>query len=136
MRLGLDVLSDLGRGGPARREVRGPGDQEIAVRNADKNQRCVQGLTDAPHELRQQERLKAWLAIVKKAKWQNPPDMQKSFPKADPTKVKSGKTVYIFNIRRNEFRLVCAIHFDRPKVFLLRFMTHAEYEKSDWKNDL
>ena len=85
---------------------------------------------------RAKEQLEAWYAIVKEAKWQHPPDMQKSFPKADPTKVKSGKTVYIFNIRRNEFRLVCAIHFDRQKVFLLRFMTHAEYEKGDWKNEL
>jgi len=85
---------------------------------------------------RAKERLEAWLAIVKKAKWRHPPDMLKSFPKADPVKVKSGKTVYVFNIRQNEYRLVCAVHFDRPKVFLLRFLTHAEYEEGDWKNEL
>jgi mRNA interferase HigB len=85
---------------------------------------------------RAKERLEAWLAVVKKAIRRHPPDMLKSFPKADPVKVKSGKIAYVYNILGNEYRLVCAVHFDRSKVFLLRFMTHAEYEKGDWKNEL
>jgi mRNA-degrading endonuclease HigB of HigAB toxin-antitoxin module len=32
-------------------------------------------------------------------------------------KVKSGHTVYVFNIRRNEFRLVVAVHFNHQRVY-------------------
>jgi mRNA-degrading endonuclease HigB of HigAB toxin-antitoxin module len=55
----------------------------------------------------------------------------------DPVKVKSGKPhVYLFNILRNEYRLICAVHFNTGKVFTLRFMKHTEYEKGAWKNEL
>jgi len=82
------------------------------------------------------ERLEAWVAIVKGSKWTHPPDMLKTFPSADPATVKSGKTVYVFNIRQNEYRLICAVHFKTKIVFTLRFMKHKEYEKGAWKNEL
>lgn len=62
--------------------------------------------------------------------------MKNTFPSVDPVKVRSGKTVYVFNIRQNEFRLVCAVHFNKGKVFTLRLMTHKEYDQEDWKNEL
>jgi mRNA interferase HigB len=40
------------------------------------------------------------------------------------------------NICGNEFRLIAAIHFNRQLVFLLRFLTHAEYSKEKWKEEL
>ena len=52
-------------------------------------------------------------------------------------KVKSGKPhVYVLNILKNEYRLMCAVHFNTGKVFTLRFMKHTEYEKGAWKNEL
>ena len=66
----------------------------------------------------------------------HPPDKKKTFPSVDPVKVKSGRTVYVFNIRQNEFRLVCAVHFNTGNVYTLRFMTHKEYQEGDCKNDL
>jgi mRNA interferase HigB len=50
--------------------------------------------------------------------------------------VKSGKTAWVFNIHGNDFRLIAAIHFDRQVVYTLRFMTHAEYSKNQWKETL
>ena len=50
--------------------------------------------------------------------------------------MKIGKMVTVFNIRRGDFRLVTAIHFNRGKVFVLRFLTHAEYSKQAWKETL
>ena len=50
--------------------------------------------------------------------------------------MKSGRTVCIFNIRRNEYRLIAAVHFNRQIVFTLRFLTHAEYALAQWKNEL
>ena len=63
-------------------------------------------------------------------------DARKTFPHADQVKVKSGRTVTVFNVRGNEFRLITAIHYDRRKVFVLNFLTHAEYSKDTWKNRL
>jgi mRNA interferase HigB len=80
--------------------------------------------------------LEAWMAIVEDAHWLHPPDMLKNFPKADPVTVESGRKVYVFNIRQNEYRLVCAIHFETGIVFTLRFMKHQEYEKGAWKSEL
>lgn len=85
---------------------------------------------------RAKDRLESWRTITESATWSHAPDMKTAFPSADPVKVKSGRTVYIFNIRQNEFRLVCAVHFNTGKVFALRFMTHNEYQKGDWKNEL
>jgi mRNA interferase HigB len=42
----------------------------------------------------------------------------------------------VFNICGNKYRLICAMHFNTGKVFLLRFLTHAEYDKDQWKDQL
>jgi mRNA interferase HigB len=51
-------------------------------------------------------------------------------------RVASGNPVVVFNVCGNHFRLVCAIHYNNGKVFLLRFLTHAEYDKNRWKDEL
>jgi len=33
-------------------------------------------------------------------------------------------------------RRLIAAHFNRQTIFTLRFMTHAEYSKDHWKNEL
>ena len=80
--------------------------------------------------------LQRWTEIVLAAAWRNPVEMKQAVTTADPVKVRSGKTVYVFNIRRNEFRLIAAFHFDRQRAFTLRFMTHAEYDLNLWKIEL
>jgi mRNA interferase HigB len=50
--------------------------------------------------------------------------------------VKSKRVVTVFNVRGNHFRLVVAFHFKSQKVFTLRFMTHAEYDRNHWKSEL
>jgi mRNA interferase HigB len=85
---------------------------------------------------RAKDGLEAWMTIVKGSEWSRPPNMLKTFPSADPVTVKSGKTVYVFNIRQNEYRLICAVHFKTKIGFTLRFMIHKEYSKGAWKNEL
>jgi mRNA interferase HigB len=80
--------------------------------------------------------LASWMAVVRRARWKTTADFKKAFHDVDPVKVRSGRTVYICNIRRNEYRLIIAVHFNVGKVFTLRFFTHKEYEKTDWKNEL
>ncbi len=80
--------------------------------------------------------LTVWIALVRAAQWQNPVALKHTFPDVDPIRVKSKNTVYVFNVRRNEFRIVAAVHFNRHRVYTLRFMTHAEYERQNWKEEL
>jgi len=77
-----------------------------------------------------------WEKTVMAASWQTPADVKQSFNDVDPAKVKSGKTVYVFNIQRNEHRLIAAIHFNSGMVYVLRLMTHKEYDRNRWKDEL
>ncbi len=80
--------------------------------------------------------LEDWGRLTLAAAWKNLVDTRKTFPHADQVKVKSGRTVTIFSVCGNDFRLVTAIHYDRGKVFALNFLTHAEYSKDTWKSRL
>lgn len=42
----------------------------------------------------------------------------------------------IFDIGGNKFRLIAAIHYNTGKVFVLRVLTHKEYDAERWKDQL
>jgi mRNA interferase HigB len=77
-----------------------------------------------------------WRKTVRAATWRNLVDVRRSYPATDTVKVRSGRQVLVFNIRRNDYRLIVAVHFNRQIVYTLRFMTHAEYSKDRWKEAL
>ncbi len=69
----------------------------------------------------------AWRAIAEVAQWTQPADVKTSHPKASI--LKSGRVV--FNIKANDFRLICAVD-DRTGIVLIRFFgSHAEYDQID-----
>ena len=76
------------------------------------------------------------MRIVRAARWTAPAELRTAFCDADPVRVRSGHTVWVFNICRNDFRLIVAVHFDARCVFTLRFLSHAEYDKNRWKEEL
>ena len=80
--------------------------------------------------------LDAWRKFVKTAAWRNLVDVRRTYPDTDAVKVRSGRRVLVFNIRRNDYRLIVAAHFNRQIVYTLRFLTHAEYSKGRWKDTL
>jgi mRNA interferase HigB len=80
--------------------------------------------------------LDAWRKFVKTAAWRNLVDVRQTYPETDGVKVRSGRQVLVFNIRRNDYRLIVAAHFNRQIVYTLRFMTHAENSKDRWKDTL
>jgi mRNA interferase HigB len=80
--------------------------------------------------------LQQWERLAVAAAWNNLLDTRRTFPHADQVKVASGRTVTVFNIGGNDFRLITAIHYDRQKVFILNLLTHAEYSKDTWKKRL
>jgi mRNA interferase HigB len=80
--------------------------------------------------------LLTFLERAEAAIWADILDMRRVYPHADAVKVGSGKNVIVFNVCGNKYRLITAMHFDRAKVYILRFMTHAEYGKEFWKDQL
>ena len=80
--------------------------------------------------------LSNWMEVVQAAKWASFADIRQTFGSADQVKVASERTVIIFNIAGNRFRLIAAVHYGTGIVFALRFLTHAEYSKDKWKNEL
>ena len=80
--------------------------------------------------------LDAWRIVVKAAEWKNIAEPRLTYPSADPVKVQSGRTVTVFNVCGNDYRLITAIHYDRQRVYTLEFLTHAEYGKNNWKKNL
>ena len=80
--------------------------------------------------------LERWRQVAEAADWKTPEDVRKSWKSADFVRMASGRTVVVFNVGGNNFRLIVAIHYDRHKVFILRFYPHHEYSKEHWKHEL
>jgi len=77
-----------------------------------------------------------WYKVTKAAKWRNLGDTRSTFGHADIVRVGSGRTVVAYNIGGNKYRLITAIHFDRETVYVLRVLTHKEYTRGKWKEEL
>lgn len=77
--------------------------------------------------------LETWMRLALAARWTSLAEARRTFPHADQVRVRSGRNVTIFNIAGNKFRLVTAIHYDRQRIFILNFLTHADYDKNHWK---
>ena len=65
-------------------------------------------------------------------------DVRATFGQTDQVKVRSGQTVCVFDIGGNKFRLVAFVSYRKAKVYVLRVMTHKEYDKGrqQWKDAL
>jgi len=69
----------------------------------------------------------AWRAIAETADWRQPADVKKSHPKSSI--LKSGRVV--FNIKANDFRLICLVDYPAGIVMIRFFGSHAEYDQID-----
>jgi mRNA interferase HigB len=77
-----------------------------------------------------QPSLRAWLKLTSKTSWDDLVQTRKTFPSADLV-----GNLTIFNVAGNNFRLITYIDYERKKVFIREFLTHAEYDKGNWKRD-
>lgn len=76
--------------------------------------------------------LRAWHAHVSShsVDWKSWPDVKSTFGNASLV----GDCV-VFNIGGNKYRLVARILYASHKVFVLKVMTHKEYDEPQWKAD-
>jgi mRNA interferase HigB len=72
--------------------------------------------------------LRTWYRIAAKAQWQHIEDVRGDFPTADGVDQWT-----VFNIGRNDFRLVVRIDYLFHKVYVHQVMAHAEYDKGKWR---
>jgi len=82
------------------------------------------------------EALNAWAATVRRATWRSLIDARRTYRHADAVRAASGTVVTVFNIKGNHYRLVAAIDYELQVVNVLNFLTHAEYDKDNWKKAL
>ncbi|MBO3457354.1 type II toxin-antitoxin system HigB family toxin [Aetokthonos hydrillicola Thurmond2011] len=74
--------------------------------------------------------LLTWSKCTTLAKWQNLVEVRQSFNSADQV-----GNLIVFNIKGNDYRLITYIDFQKKKVFIRNFLTHAEYDTDKWKKD-
>ena len=72
--------------------------------------------------------LDAWYRIAKQAHWRSLADVRRTLPTADAV----GQFT-IFNVKGNHFRLVTEINYLAGRIFVRYVLTHADYDKGDWK---
>jgi mRNA interferase HigB len=72
----------------------------------------------------------AWCDVIKSASWSSLTDVRKVYPSADAV-----GNFTVFNIKGNKYRLIVSIDFGSQVIYYKYFLTHAEYDKGDWKND-
>ena len=70
-----------------------------------------------------------WYRITRRADWNSLADVRNDFAHAD---IVGRRTV--FNIHGNDYRLIARVNYKTNRVFILDILTHAEYDKGDWKS--
>lgn len=70
-----------------------------------------------------------WYGIAKRAQWQTIDDVKTVFPHADAV---DGCTV--FNIGGNKYRLISKIRYKNQIIYIRFILTHADYDKGEWKS--
>ena len=72
--------------------------------------------------------LTAWYRIVTASAFVDFNPLRAVFASADYV---AGLTV--FNISGNKYRLITSIHYNRQKIYVRAVLTHADYDRGDWK---
>ena len=76
------------------------------------------------------EPLEYWYSVAKRAKWQTIADVKQDFRHADAV-----GTCTVFNIVGGNYRLITKIKYKYQIIYICIVLTHADYDKGDWKND-
>lgn len=69
--------------------------------------------------------LTTWYQKVKSAKWKSLHDIKKDFPTADLI----GENRVIFDIKGNDYRMICLVFIKGQKVYVRFVGTHSQYDK-------
>ncbi len=83
------------------------------------------------HDAKIAERdLSAWHKIAVKAEWLNFASVKQTFGSADQV----GNCV-VFDVGNNRYRLVGRIIYAKGRLYVLKIMDHADYDRLPWPNE-
>lgn len=71
-----------------------------------------------------------WRAKTAVAEWKTFEDLRKTFSTADRV-----DRCVVFDVERNEYRLVAKIYYGDGIVNIRKVLTHAQYDRDTWKPD-
>lgn len=74
--------------------------------------------------------LNVWQVRIRSISPDNLAELRETFASADLV-----SRLTVFNIGGNNYRLIVRIEYERQEVYIRDFLTHAEYDKDNWKND-
>lgn len=74
--------------------------------------------------------LRKWYTEINNLRFHSFVELRRRYPAADQV-----GQLTVFNIKGNHYRLIVLVDYAYGKVFIRRFVTHAEYDKEGWKND-
>jgi mRNA interferase HigB len=80
-----------------------------------------------------------WLAVMEElTDCRSFNDLRRVFNTVGRVITRKGNAVCVFNLGhgKSAYRLIAAIHFNTQIAFALRLLTHAEYDKQEWKHEL
>jgi mRNA interferase HigB len=77
-----------------------------------------------------ENQIQSFYRKVEKSNWQNLIEVQQDYRSAEAV----GKFT-VFNVKGNNYRLILDIDYEEQVVYFKYFLTHAEYNKEEWKND-
>jgi mRNA interferase HigB len=76
------------------------------------------------------EALYDWYDTASQASWQNLIEVQQTYPRAEAV-----SNFTVFNIKGNRYRLIADIQYQKQLIYVKYILTHAEYDKENWKDD-
>ena len=71
-----------------------------------------------------------WYDRMLKSNFTNFAELRQRFPSADLV-----GNFTVFNISGNNYRLITYIDYQAQIIFIRAVLTHADYDKENWKND-
>jgi mRNA interferase HigB len=68
--------------------------------------------------------LDVWYRLIKASSYFNFNELKRTFNSADYV-----SPYVVFDVGGNNFRVICALHYDRQKLYIRDVFTHAEYDR-------
>jgi mRNA interferase HigB len=96
----------------------------------------------APKQKNPKKELLKWCAVTEAAAWKTPAEVKMTFGHTVDFVESSNKSeLAVFDIRNNDYRLISAIHYlakhaEKGRVYVLRVLTHPEYDEKKWMDEL
>ena len=67
---------------------------------------------------------------VNRAEWQSIIDVRQ-----DDRTAEAVRNFTVANIKSNRYRMILSIEYEKQIAYFKYFLTHADHDKDDWKND-